>query len=287
MNPTPIDGYADIHDNVRYWLALLLEGRDGALYDIGANDGILSVPFAAVGRPVVAFEPGGAARRRLGQRAREAGVSVSDASGEAASGDDDASGSEAAPIGVPQPAAGVTIVPVALADRSGTAELTVYSDDTFASLHTRSEAERERYHLAHAATESVALEPLDDLAPRVHLPDPVVCKVDVEGGELAVFRGARRLLSRLLPPLLFEYSCINTANAGYERAELLTELRSIGYRYLWGLYRNEDRRLYGGAALDDCRIWNVIALAAEDPAVELAREHLAGEVLPRSTNATT
>jgi FkbM family methyltransferase len=66
---------------------------------------------------------------------------------------------------------------------------------------------------------------------------PTLIKVDVEGAELYVFRGARSLLS--LPPpkapvLIFEYGTANTDAFGYSAGEICELLREFGYTiYHW------------------------------------------------------
>ena len=254
-----IAGYADIHDNVRYWLARLTADvaastsgeRPIVVYDIGSNDGELSIPVAldAAGRngralQVVACEPLPAARARLINRATENGLSV-------------------AMWG----AADVTVVPLAIGDRDEMIELAVYSDDTFSSWYERSADEQERYSLEVTGTVSVRMRPLDDLVAGETIPPPDIIKIDVEGAEQAVLAGAAQVLTTYRPPVVMEYSCVNTANAGYDRQVLFQQLQAAGYDRIYGLYRNTDRTLYGAAAFDDCRIWNVIALSPSDRSV--------------------
>ncbi len=252
-----IDGYDDIHDNVRYWLGRLVEeaagrGRSGGetrrgpvvVYDIGANDGEITLPALteAGGVRIVAFEPLPAARSRLiaGAGTRNASFALW---GEA----------------------DVTIVPLALGDEDRMIEIDVYDDDTFSSLYERSPEERERYHLTAVERISVRMRPLDDLLAKGIIPPPDIVKIDVEGAELAVLRGGGETLRTHRPPVLMEFSCVNTENAGYDRHDLIDELRRCGYDEVYGLFRNHDRLLYDGEMLRDCRVWNVIALHRDNP----------------------
>ncbi|MCG8478328.1 MAG: hypothetical protein MI724_04465, partial [Spirochaetales bacterium] len=67
-----IDGYDDIHDNLRYWMGALARaagGRELVVYDIGANDGELSLPL---------FEAGGVSGARSRGDGSVAGGSATD-----------------------------------------------------------------------------------------------------------------------------------------------------------------------------------------------------------------
>lgn len=297
-----VDGYQDIHHNMRFWLTTLADllvrereharrERDGAgvtdraglpdgngapagasdgagasaphgadaplvIFDIGANDGELTLPLAgrqlAAAPPVqvVAFEPQPAARARLMARGTERNLSV-------------------ALWGTAE----LTVVPLALGDRDELIQLEVYSDDTFSSLHSRPSDELERYDLQVVETVQTRMRPLDDLVGNVVVPPPELIKIDVEGAERAVLTGAEDTLSRYHPPMLVEFSCPNCANAGYDRMEIIQALRAAGYDRIAGLFRNEDHGLYPSEAFDDCRIWNVLAVSsAHSPAVIAAMD---------------
>lgn len=232
-----VGGYGDIHGNLRYWIGRLLEAASSAgptpvIYDVGANDGELTLPWAARGIPVVAFEPGSSARDRLRHRAAS----------------------------MPEARENLMIVPVALGRRSDRAVLTVYNDDTFSSLYIRPPEEEARYGLATTSKESVEVVPLDELRRRRRLPPPGIVKIDVEGAEREVLLGAEETLRSAMPALIVEYSCLNCANAGYDRREIREILHSYGYRRIFGLLRNEDKTLHQGEILEDCRIWNLVVL---------------------------
>jgi FkbM family methyltransferase len=262
-----IDGYADIHHNMRFWMSTLVatlddartaDGRRGGdtngrfpspivIYDIGANDGELTLPIARdrEGVRIVAFEPQPGVRARLMAKAADAGLSVA-LWGEAR----------------------VTVVPLALGDGDEMIELEVYSDDTFSSRYARPAEELARYELEMVEAVTVRMRPLDDLVAADLFPPPDIIKIDVEGAERSVLAGARSLLAAHNPPVLVEFSCPNTTNAGYDRREILTELRAAGYDRISGLFRNEDHSLYGEESFADCRIWNLLALRSDrDPAL--------------------
>lgn len=54
-------------------------------------------------------------------------------------------------------------------------------------------------------------------------------KVDVEGAELMVLRGARAVLERDHPRLLVEFQELNTRQFGYEPQEITAFLKEVGY----------------------------------------------------------
>lgn len=242
-----VGGYEDIHGNLRYWLGRLVERLSGTaipptIYDIGANDGELTLPWAAAGVPVIAFEPGTVARERLYARAAASGVAVAELGG--------------------GPRVPLVVVPQALGRSRERRVLTVYNDDTFSSLFARPTEEEQRYGLIAAAHQEVEIDTLDAVCSRYALPPPAIVKIDVEGAEREVLLGGGETFRAAMPAVIVEYSCINCANAGYDRREIRTILEGFGYRTIRGLYRNEDTTLHGGALLDDCRIWNLVALPA-------------------------
>ncbi len=244
-----VGGYSDIHANLRYWLSLLADrfsrgGSPPIVYDIGANDGELTIPLAAAGAPVIAFEPASKARARLATRAAEHGIAV---------------------VETPQRdvAHGMTILPYALGARRAQLTLNLYSDDTFSSLYKRPSDEQTRYDLVEAGAENVSVETLDGLVRQFDLPQPTIVKIDVEGAERDVLRGATATITNAMPALIVEYSCVNCTNAGYDRREIYDTIAGIGYRNICGLVRNEDRRLHRGQMLDDCRVWNLVVLPDE------------------------
>jgi hypothetical protein len=59
-------------------------------------------------------------------------------------------------------------------------------------------------------------------------------KCDVEGAELAVVRGGRKVIARHLPLLWLESNPEWTRDFDYSPPELLTELRELGYDTFFG-----------------------------------------------------
>ncbi|MFW5812163.1 MAG: FkbM family methyltransferase, partial [Alkalispirochaetaceae bacterium] len=165
----------------------------------------------------------------------------------------------------------VTPVQIGLSDSPGTLEIHLYTDDTFNSLYQRGPKELAHYGLESTGREVITLARLDQLILEQQLTPPDFMKIDVEGAEINVLRGAEGTLNESRkdegspgrPVLIVEYSVDNTSNAGYERELILAFLEEAGYE-VRGLFRNEDTRLYPREELSDRRIWNLLALPIEE-----------------------
>ncbi len=71
---------------------------------------------------------------------------------------------------------------------------------------------------------------LDDAAKALHLPRVDVIKVDVEGFELGVFRGAQRLLAQVPAPIIFfEFNDWAEANTSSTPGDAQRFLQQLGY----------------------------------------------------------
>jgi FkbM family methyltransferase len=166
--------------------------------DAGANDGLFSL-FAArrVGPTgqVWAFEP---SRRELERLQRNAGLNH---------------------LG------NVRTFPVALSDENGSALLRV-AEDEHAGQNTLGQF---AYDTGLLRQDRVALQRLDDLAGAEGLSRLDVMKIDVEGAELAVLRGAEKLIRKFHPVLLVEANDAALRHQGSSSQVLADYLRSCGY----------------------------------------------------------
>ncbi len=119
----------------------------------------------------------------------------------------------------------VTIHSMALSDREGSAELRIPpEDDGRASLHPGSPVQGE--------TLRVPLRRLDDV-----VSEPVgFVKIDVEGHEMEVLRGAEHILRRDRPTLLIESEAAHQPGQPFE---LFRHLLQRGYQG-WFLWRGEN-----------------------------------------------
>jgi FkbM family methyltransferase len=119
------------------------------------------------------------------------------------------------------------IFPLALSDYAGQAELTI-AEDNHAGQNTLGafayEIEAERKDL-------VEVRPLDDILETNPLSRLDLMKVDVEGAELRLFRGAVATLRKYRPVLLFEVAENSLRHQGATRQEVLDFLRAENYLF--------------------------------------------------------
>lgn len=179
---------------------LMAETATGAIYDVGANCGWFAVRAARAGRTVRAFEPVPAtaeyAERNL---ARIAGADA-------------------------------RVVRTAVADAPGRATIHLYSSSGNNSLHQRTLPAG--HPLRRTGDIEVSVVRLDDLVGSEDFPPPTLIKIDVEGAELAVLRGARETLVRHRPVVVMEWAESTSRDAGHSRAAIVAELRGVGYTAL-------------------------------------------------------
>jgi FkbM family methyltransferase len=169
----------DYEQLLEYFYCSLLKAGDVAI-DAGAHTGRPTLPIAravAPGGRVFAFEPLPLARAQL---------------------------DHSIAIG----AAGVSVYPYALADREGEDEFVVAVDlPAYSGLKTRiydgpTRLERIR----------VDVRMLDSLLADADRLDYI--KIDAEGGELGILRGAKALLARFAPVVTFEFGANSLGNYG-------------------------------------------------------------------------
>ncbi len=166
--------------------------------DVGANVGWFSMLAARLVGPagrVLAVEPNPANCRLIERSAAENGFT------------------------------GVTVLPVAASDRSGMAALETDGSNGRMVLLDRAPP------TALSCSFVVPLERLDELVGRAGLERVDVLKIDVEGAEALVLRGASGTIARHRPAIVCEvFPALMRATAGIEPRSFLAELRQLGYR---------------------------------------------------------
>jgi FkbM family methyltransferase len=125
----------------------------------------------------------------------------------------------------------VTVHQVAVLAKSGPVTLHIPSDSRHAA--GASLDPRMHDHLRSSQAVDVAGTTIDELVATDGLHHVDLIKIDVEGFDAAVLAGARDVLTRDRPYLLFEYTRNWWAKTGYSLDQVLAELRSFGYRAIW------------------------------------------------------
>ena len=158
------------------------------MYDVGANIGYITVELAHhfSGRvQVFAFEPQAQLAQAIAISARLNGLQT------------------------------VDVFDVILGEREGSAALFLTSTSAHASIIGRK---------SDAKMVKRAMMTMDALVEQKVLRPPTLIKLDVEGAELSVLRGARQTLRQHQPYLLFEAD-VNMSRFGYAKADLFALIR--------------------------------------------------------------
>jgi len=117
----------------------------------------------------------------------------------------------------------VEVCRVALADRAGTAEFVVCEGDRsgFSSFAPPPDAE--------GRVEQVTLTTLDELVPAEDRPRLSLVKIDVEGAELRLLRGAAEVLASAKPDIVIEVEPEHLRRQGASVEEVKSLLQDAGY----------------------------------------------------------
>lgn len=172
----------------------------GTFIDVGAHIGFHSLKAArraGLGGRVVSVEPNPATLRELRENIHSSGASR------------------------------IVIEPVACSDRRGKLELfaSARSNTGMASLSSRN-AERDAPETVAYAVEAV---PLDEIVARQGLSRVDVIKIDVEGAETLVLRGASQTLARFRPVIVMEMLDDQLRAMDSSMLELETLMAKAGY----------------------------------------------------------
>jgi FkbM family methyltransferase len=167
---------------------------------------------------------------------------------------------------------------VAASDSEGEVELTMSTHPYWSSLRPRGDSYWERINHLEQGTSKVAAVTLDDLARRLGLRGPYLIKLDVQGAEAQVLRGARELLAQthvvICEADMDDFQAINRTlvDAEFELFDLTQPNwladRSLGWFYPVYLHRSLDR-------LRSRAFWD----AAQNPAVVKAQVDRRGRML--------
>jgi len=135
----------------------------------------------------------------------------------------------------------VRVCEMAVSDQDGTVELYVPLD----LRHTAGASLRGNMHkhLEDSQPIFVPSTTIDRLVRSHHLTNIDFIKVDVEGFEGPVLRGAKDVLAREKPAIVFEYTQEWWQKLGYTLPQVVSDLRAVGYGSILHLSRCGLRRL--------------------------------------------
>ncbi|MEM9585944.1 MAG: FkbM family methyltransferase [Planctomycetota bacterium] len=206
------------HHRQQVQLATKLVAENATFVDVGANIGEFSISVALQHRDaaVVAFEPNSKVRHLL-CRNRD----LNDLSN-------------------------LHVFPDAVGDVNGSRML-YQSDDTMLSSLTA-------FSDRHQPTETVSVVTLDTLVAEQKLKSIDVLKIDVEGNEFNVLRGAVNAIRRFQPHIIVEVNSITSVAAGFGSADLLACMQELRYRFR--VWKSDAWELAGAQDIpDSCDVW--------------------------------
>jgi FkbM family methyltransferase len=181
------------------------------IYDVGANDGKLAIYMANKSGPsgkVVGFEPVWRTYERLCENSNNTDY-------------------ERAPI---------ITVPIGLSNTDCFAEIALPEGKNALASTATFDAVKQAHHVAWADVIHCGLITLDTFQRMTGLSTPDVVKIDVEGAEHLVLRGASGMLSGSRKPILFmELFAPWLSTFGIKPWDVLSLLHTYGYRHLFSL----------------------------------------------------
>ncbi len=178
-----------------FWRTLSFNGQ--VVYDIGAFHGLLTLYFARQAARVIAYEPNSKNHKRLFENIQINGLT------------------------------NVTVRKLGLGSSPQTATL-VYMPlmSGGGSLEPKSNSN------ATTLSEQIEISTLDQDLATAGLPAPDFIKIDVEGWELEVLRGARQTLAAHRPTLFLEMHGQTMAEKKRKVSEIVNFLTETGYRHI-------------------------------------------------------
>ena len=216
--------------NVIFWIDKIIgQLSEPVIYDIGANYGYYTLRYAPIAKHVYSFEPVTKTFRFLSKNIKFNKIK------------------------------NVTLFKFGLSEISETRRINLYNSSGNNSLFARKVPDG--HPLKKVGEEAIKLERLDDITAERKLYPPSFMKIDVEGAELFVLKGAERIILEFKPVIIMEYSANTSSDAGYQAKELIQQLISLGIYKLFGLTSDDnDLRLIPFNEFSSYDIANIIAV---------------------------
>ena len=218
--------------NVIYFLDLIINSyAKPVLVDVGANCGYYSVKYSGYCGHIYAFEPVDKTHKILAGN-----ISANKLKN-------------------------VTLFQNGLSDVDEKLEINLYNTSANDSIFDRQVPAD--HPLKKTGTQTIQLKNLDDLVKTGIVGIPSIIKIDVEGAELKVLKGAKSTINKYRPTVVFEYSANTAADAGYDKELLLTVLELKDYN-IYGIAEDEqDFTLVTQKDFDNKQVANLIFIPAE------------------------
>jgi FkbM family methyltransferase len=174
--------------------------KDAVFLDIGANIGFYSLSAAKHGAKVYAIEPNAQAYSQLKNNIQL------------------------------NPDLNIQAFNFACADRDGEVSFTVAVDAAYSSMHDTA-YDWQDWKIQKSEQVTVPAKKVDTLIDELAIDTIDYCKIDVEGGELSVLKGAVNTLSQnKIKALQIEIDSATYHGAGYQPQDLVEFLKSFGYQ---------------------------------------------------------
>jgi FkbM family methyltransferase len=202
---------------------ILLEG--GVAYDVGAWEGITTLALArrvGASGQVVAFEPNPAAARRLYHNLRLN----------------------------PEQEPRIRLLETAVSDSQGNVLFASRKNATGRAHFVR--PEEAGHPSGRDQIISVAADTIDHLLETAELPPPTFMKIDVEGAETAVLRGAQGTIALHRPVLLLELHGSTPSEKHRNRSDILAALSALDYD---GVHVETNKPLHSSPATGHLHCW--------------------------------
>lgn len=189
--------------NVIYWLEKVVRLLPNpTIYDVGSNFGYYAVTCAGYAEKVYAFEPVPETFNILAKNISQNQVP------------------------------NVLAFNTGLAEEAGNATINLYNSCVCNSLYVR---ELDDNHSLKKTGEAIiSLDALDHFVRNHSLNPPDLIKIDIEGAELSMLKGATKTIAAHRPVIFIEYSHNTAKDAGYREDAIVEELSKYGY-VLYGL----------------------------------------------------
>lgn len=218
--------------NVIYFLDKIVKMyKQPVLFDVGANYGYYSLRYSEVCKQVFSFEPVTNTYTILCQNIKINSI------------------------------VNITTIKSGLSDIAEEKTINLYSSSANNSVFERKIPLE--HPLKKIGSELITLQVIDDLVNSAQILPPDIIKIDVEGSELNVLKGAKNTILMHRPTILIEYSANTSIDAGFDRRSLL-EAIDLRYYIVYGISENEnDFNLISKKDFNNKKISNLIFVPNE------------------------